>query len=70
MKAEDLTGVKVGDLVKWDHPVPEQVDVGLVTEVGGEYYGMPTVYVHWCRQPKHNGHYATDSMNFVVISSS
>jgi len=58
--------VKVGDLIKWNHPYKRHQDIGIIGKIRNPH----AVHVFWTKNPKHSGEYDSHHKYFEVVSES
>ena len=62
--------MKVGDLVRWNHPISRHRDIGLVVPgwLTGHAVDEDIVYIRWIKTPEHSGGYAKKHRYLELIS--
>ena len=56
--------MKVGDLVKWDHPEECHRDLGIVVKIRS----VRAVHVQWQKKPEHSGEYDSQNIYFKILT--
>ena len=58
--------MKVGDLVKWDHPEERHQQLGFIVKIREER----AVYVQWQNNPEYSGEYDSHHDYFKILAPS
>jgi hypothetical protein len=57
--------MKVGDLVKWNHPRKQYQDIGIIRKIRNPH----AVYILWTYNPEHSGEYDSDHRLFKLLAN-
>tara|TARA_Y100000310_G_scaffold292033_1_gene320464 strand:- start:258 stop:434 length:177 start_codon:yes stop_codon:yes gene_type:complete len=58
--------MKVGDLVKWNHPEEYHQDLGIIVNIRS----ASLVHVLWQKNPEHSGEYDSHHTHFKILAPS